>query len=52
MPTKTLSQVVSYISSDLRRFIEKEVSRAKPRTTISSYIESVLRQHFEQKKGA
>lgn len=51
MPTKSLCQVVAYIPPDLRKLLDKEVTRTRPRTSTSSYIESVLRQHLEKKSN-
>jgi len=47
MPTQ-LAQVVAYIAPALKSKIQKEVSKAKPRTTISAFIDEVLRKHFDK----
>jgi hypothetical protein len=52
MPTKTLQQVVAYISAPLKAKLDQDRARMVPRPTVSRYIEQVLRRHLSPKKGA
>lgn len=48
MPSKNLQQVVAYVDPDIKAKIEKELAKSKYRASVSSYIECVLREHFEK----
>ena len=47
MPSKSLVQIVSYISPDLKDRIEEARRQSPQRISMSAYIESVLWQHVD-----
>lgn len=47
--TKTLSQVVSYISPELRRQLDQDRQHSPHRLSMSAYIEHILSQHLARR---
>lgn len=50
MNSNCSSQVVAYISPELRKQLEVDRMRLGHRVSISAYVESVLRRHLERKR--
>lgn len=52
MREKYSSQIVAYVSPELRKQLEQDRKRLGLRVSFSAYIESVLRQHIAAKREA
>jgi hypothetical protein len=48
MTKQPLTQIVAYISPDIKALIEQERKRSAQRISMSAYVESVLRRHVER----
>jgi hypothetical protein len=48
MANKNLIQIVTYISPDLKALIDQERRNSGQRISMSAYVESLLRRHFER----
>ena len=44
------SQIVAYVSPELRKQLESDRLRLGHRVSISAYVEAVLRRHLDRKK--
>jgi hypothetical protein len=50
MTKHPLKQVVAYIAPELKELIEQDRKRAAQRISMSAYVESILRRHFQRNR--
>lgn len=50
MTKQSLTQIVTYVSPELKALIEQDRKRSAQRVSMSAYVEAILRRHFERSR--